>query len=76
MTYKSNRPTTVKTFRLFKDQVEYIEKINGDCSSFFLRYLLDLWINDKIPEDLKKEFNRLRKELRDKAELLQQATKI
>jgi len=65
---KAARRTNIKTFRLFRDQISYIENENGDCSSFFMRFLLDAWIDGKIPFEIKKEFFALRKDIRQRAE--------
>lgn len=66
---KPVRRTNIKTFRLFRDQISYIERENGDCSSFFMRFLMDAWMDNKIPHAVKLEFFSLRAELRKKADM-------
>lgn len=50
------RRTTTKTFRIFKDQLEYLDRTYPEYSSFLLRFLLDAWKGNKIPLTLKSEF--------------------
>lgn len=68
MSVKSNRPTQIRTFRFYKDQVNFIESTNSDCASMFMRFLLDAWMSKKIPREVMKEWFQIRKEFRQRAE--------
>lgn len=66
---KASRRTSARTFRIYKDQLEFIEETNSDCASFFVRFLLDTWMNNKVPKELKEEYYKLRQDMRHRANI-------
>jgi hypothetical protein len=58
----SPRPTTTKTFRIFKDQLQHLESHNPRLGSFFVRFLIDAWTKGQIPISLREKYFQIRKD--------------
>lgn len=73
-----SRGTTTRTFRIFKDQADHIDKNNPSMGSFFVRYLIDCWRAGKIPLEVRNAYFDLRKKekIRIETELKRRATKV